>query len=173
LPSHQWPKNSNSAENARTCKYGARLLTNDDAIGLLEQFLSAVRELTAMEDGSEDWANERWLLACIAELWSKRGLYPGLLNVMGFLNAECAITRAKDLSEAGKSKEAHRLFFDAVEKNADAPALDLAGKALQKLSRRQWLLKPVAARQLLGSQGLGMSRCFSATISTWCDRSST
>ena len=31
-------------ENPRTCKYGARHLTNDDAIGLLEQFLSAVYE---------------------------------------------------------------------------------------------------------------------------------
>jgi hypothetical protein len=46
---------------------------------------------------------------------------------------------------------------------------DRAGKALQKLSR-QWRLKAVAAQQLLGSRGLGMSRCFSATISTWCAR---
>jgi exodeoxyribonuclease V alpha subunit len=136
-------------ENARTCKYGARLLTNDDAIGLLEQFLSAVRELRAMTDDSEDWSErERWLLACIAELWSKRGLYPGLLNVMRFLDAESAITKAKDLAEAGKSKDAHKLFFDAVEKNVEVPALGLSGKALQKLNR-QWRLKPAAAQQLL------------------------
>ena len=70
-------------ENPRTCKYGARLLTNDDAIGLLEQLLSVVYELKALGDQSEDWdERERWLLGCITELWGKRGLYPGLLNVM-------------------------------------------------------------------------------------------
>ena len=61
-------------ENSRTCKYAARLLTNDDAIGLLEQLLSAIYELKALGDESEDWdERERWLLGCIAELWVKRG----------------------------------------------------------------------------------------------------
>jgi ATP-dependent exoDNAse (exonuclease V) alpha subunit len=136
-------------ENPRTCKYGARLLTNDDAIGLLEQFLSAVRELKVMSDDSEDWIErERWLLGCIAELWSKRGLYPGLLNVMRFLDAEVAITKTRELAEAGKAREAHSLFFQAVEKNTVAPELGLTGKALQKLSR-QWRLKPPDAQMLL------------------------
>jgi hypothetical protein len=61
-------------ENPRTCKYGARLLSNDDAIGLLEQLLGAVHELKDIGDHTEDWeARERWLLGCVAELWSKRG----------------------------------------------------------------------------------------------------
>ena len=136
-------------ENPRTCKYGARLLTNDDAIGLLEQFLSAVYELKALGDDSENWdERERWLLGCIAELWGKRGLYPGLLNVMRFLSADKATGPARALMEKGQSKEAHRLFFEAVDKGNDVPELELTGNALQRLSR-QWRLKPESAQSLL------------------------
>jgi exodeoxyribonuclease V alpha subunit len=135
-------------ENPRTCKYGARLLTNDDAIGLLEQFLGSIRELVALGD-SEDWSErERWLLGCIAELWEKRGLYPGLLNVMCFLSADQATDHARRLMAEGKSKEAHKLFFDAVDHGADVAQYGLMGKPLQKLAR-QWQLKPDAARRLL------------------------
>lgn len=136
-------------ENSRTCKYGARHLSNDDAIGLLEQFLSAIHELRAIGDTSEDWdERERWVLGCIADLWSKRGLYPGLLNVMRFLAAQHAISGARRLIEKGDSKAAHRLFFEAVEDRKEVPELDLTGKALQRLSR-QWQLKPDDARTLL------------------------
>lgn len=136
-------------ENPRTCKYGAKLLTSDDAIGLLEQFLSAVRELIAIGDTSEDWnERERWLLGCIVELWSRRGLFPGLLEVMRFLSADKATSAARALMEKGQSKEAQRLFFEALESGKDASELDLCGKELQRL-HRQWRLKPEAAQRLL------------------------
>lgn len=136
-------------ENPRTCKYGARLLTNDDAIGLLEQFLSAVHELKVIGDKSEDWdERERWLLGCIVELWSKRGLYPGLPNVMRFLGADVATAPARALIEKGESKEAHRLFFEAIESGSEVSSFGLFGKPLQKLSR-QWRLKPETAQSLL------------------------
>ena len=136
-------------ENPHTCKYGARLLTNDDAIGLLEQLLSAVHDLKALGDDSEDWnERERWLLGCISDLWGRRGLYPGLLNVMRFLSADKATGPARILMEKGLSKEAHSLFFEAVDKGDDVPDLELTGRALQRLSR-QWHLKPEGARGLL------------------------
>lgn len=136
-------------ENPRICKYGARHLTNDDAIGLLEQFLSAVYELKAIGDDSEDWdERERWLLGCIAELWSKRGLYPGLLNVMRFLGADTATGFARAFIERGESKEAHRLFFDAVDNGAEIESFGLEGKQLAKLSR-QWQLKSGNVQSLL------------------------
>ncbi len=136
-------------ENPRTCKYGARLLTNDDAIGLLEQFLSAICELKVLGDDSENWdEREHWLLGCIAELWGKRGLYPGLLNVMRFMSADKATGPARTLMEKGQSKEAHRLFFGAVDKGKDVPELELIDKVLQSLNR-QWRLKPEGAQSLL------------------------
>ena len=138
-------------ENPRTCKYGALHLTNDDAIGLLEQFLSAVHELKVVGDESEDWEErERWLLGCIAELWNRRGLYPGLLNVMRFLGADEATVHARTLIEKGKSKEAHRLFFEAVENRSEISSFGLSGRSLQKLSR-QWRLKSEATQNLLRS----------------------
>lgn len=136
-------------ENPRTCKYGARLLSDDDAIGLLEQFLGAIRELRGIGDGSENWSErERWVLGCIAELWTKRGLYPGLLNVMRFLSADPATDYARRLMASGKSKEAHSLFFDALDKGTEVAQYGLLGKPLQKLAR-QWKLKPDDARALL------------------------
>ena len=58
-------------------------LTDDDAIGLLEQFLAKVRLLKALDDETEDWSvREAWLLKVIAELWKHRGLYPGLLKAL-------------------------------------------------------------------------------------------
>ncbi len=136
-------------ENPRTCKYGARLLTNDDAIGLLEQFLSSVRELKALGDESEDWdERERWILGCITDLWDKRGLYPGLLNVMRFLGADQATDHARRLMAEGKSKDAYKLFFGAVDDGVDVAPYGLIGRPLQKLAR-QWQLKPDDARTLL------------------------
>lgn len=136
-------------ENPRTCKYGARLLSDDDAIGLLEQFLGAIRELREIGDESENWVErEKWVLGCIAELWTKRGLYPGLLNVMRFLSADQATDYARSLMASGKSKEAHSLFFGAIDDGVEVAQYGLIGKPLQKLER-QWKLKPDDARILL------------------------
>ena len=136
-------------ENPRTCKYGGRLITNDDAIGLLEQMLSAIYELKAIGDESENWnVRERWILSCIADLWDKRGLYPGLLNVMHLLGADSAILPAHKLALKGNSKKAHELFFNAVEKQIEVPELNLSGKELHRVIR-QWSLKAEVVQSLL------------------------
>ena len=67
---------------------------------------------------------------------------------MLFLSADKATGPARALLETGQSKEAHRLFFEAVDKGNDVPELELAGKALQRLSR-QWRLRPESAQSLL------------------------
>ena len=55
LPYHAYREDSEAMqrigvfpENPRTCKFGSRIVTDDEAIGLLEQLLSAVQELKAM-----------------------------------------------------------------------------------------------------------------------------
>ena len=79
-------------ENPSLFKYGSKHLTDDDAIGLLEQFLSSVRKLQELGDVSENWqARESWLLSVIAELWTHRGLYPGLLKALRAAGAESLI----------------------------------------------------------------------------------
>jgi len=70
-------------ENPLNCKYGSKHLTDDEAIGLLEQFLARVRFLRDIGDETEDWnVREAWLLKSISELWRYRGLYPGLLKAL-------------------------------------------------------------------------------------------
>ena len=66
-------------ENPALCKYGSKHVTDDEAIGVLEQLLSKVRLLKEIGDETENWdVREDWLLKVIAELWTHRGLYPGL-----------------------------------------------------------------------------------------------
>lgn len=136
-------------DNPRTCKYGARLLANDDAIGLLEQFLGAIDALKKIGDDSENWdVREDWLTDRIAELWDKRGLYPGLLNVLSLLGASKAREPARKLIEAGKSKEAHEIFFNSVDENHEAPQFGLTGRTQRRVFR-QWQLQSEATRSLL------------------------
>jgi hypothetical protein len=81
-------------ENPNLCKYGSKHLSDDDAIGLLEQFLAKVRLLQEIGDDSEDWtARERWLLRVIADLWTYRGLYPGLLRTLEAAEGHCQVSR--------------------------------------------------------------------------------
>ena len=67
---------------------------------------------------------------------------------MHFLRADTAIIPARALIEKGQSKEAHRLFFDAVDNRVEVSSFGLFGKPLQQLSR-QWQLKPEGVRSLL------------------------
>ena len=111
--------------------------------------LSAVHELKAMGDGSENWEErERWLLGCIADLWEKRGLYPGLLNVMRYLRADRATVQARILIERGESKRAHEQFFTALDSEVEVPELGLIGRAFKRTCR-QWELKSPQAKEVL------------------------
>ena len=85
-------------ENPVLCKYGSKHLSDDEAIGLLEQFLAKVRLLKEIGDETEDWSvREAWLLKVIAELWIHRGLYPGLLKALQAAGAVPLIDGVKTL----------------------------------------------------------------------------
>ena len=138
-------------ENPRVCKYGTRHITDDEAIGLLEQFLNAVEELRHIRDDSENWDQRKdWILGCITELWRRRGLYPGLPNVLRLLGATDAVKPVIESINAGNDQVAHAQVFAALEHGGEAPEIGLAGRALQKASR-QWTLRTDAERTLLAS----------------------
>src|SRR3546814_15314450 len=49
-------------ENPATCKYGARHLTDNTAIGMLEQLLDAIGRLKEIGDAQEDWdLRQKWV----------------------------------------------------------------------------------------------------------------
>ncbi len=138
-------------ENPRVFKYGTRRITDDDAIGLLEQFLNAVEELLLISDESENWSQRKeWILGCTTELWRRRGLYPGLPNVLRLLGATDAVKPVIELINAGNAQKAHAEVFSALDQRQEAPQIGLAGRALQRASR-QWMLRTDAERALLTS----------------------
>ena len=156
-------------ENARVCKYGARHITDDDAIGLLEQFLNAVEELRRIGDSSQNWdQRQEWILGCITELWHRRGLYPGLPNVLRLLGATDTVRPVIDLINTGNAQKAHATVFAALDQGKEVPQIGLAGRPLQKVSR-QWKLRTDAERTLLASLlprldlDLDQMRCIAST----------
>jgi exodeoxyribonuclease V alpha subunit len=56
-----------SPENPRICKFGSKHVSDDDALGLVEQFLESVETLQQIGDTTEDWAARKsWLQNLIA-----------------------------------------------------------------------------------------------------------
>jgi exodeoxyribonuclease V alpha subunit len=129
-------------ENPYLCKYGSKHVTDDEAIGLLEQFLAKVRLLRGLGDKTEDWnAREAWLLKTIAALWKHRGLYPGLLNVLKVAGAEQLIDTTKTLYTIEGAAKAYTAVFEALDHgkaNALTRGIDAAG--LKKIARNWKLL---------------------------------
>lgn len=137
-------------ENPFICKYGSKHLSDDDAIGLLEQFLAKVRLLKEMGDDTEDWSvREAWLLQCISELWKHRGLYPGLLKALTVAGAEALVEPTKELCIRAGHQDAHRAVFEVLEagkENALTPALSPQDR---KKIARNWQLLDDGPRLLL------------------------
>ena len=103
-------------ENPALCKYGSKHLSDDEAIGLLEQFLAKVRLLDETGDTTEDWkVREAWLLKTIAELWTHRGLYPGLLKALQAAGAGVLIDGVKALCIQEGHDKAHAAAFEVLE----------------------------------------------------------
>jgi hypothetical protein len=139
-----------SPENPRTCKYGSRHLSDDDALGLVEQFLVSVNALEEIGDTSEDWATrKKWLQGLIGELWKSRGLYPGLPAVLQLLNFGGAIPFFKTEAAAGREQQAYALIFDVLQGTSKAlPGVKITEDALRKLSRA-WRLRTTEEQSLL------------------------
>jgi exodeoxyribonuclease V alpha subunit len=137
-------------DNPRLCKYATRHITDDDALGLVEGFLLAVRELQTLGDGSEDWSyRARWLEELIAELWQHRGLLPGMPAVLEVMNLHDAISHFKDRALAGREEEFRKAIFSFLDGKSDA----IPGVALDDVdarsTRRQWKLRTAAEQRLL------------------------
>ena len=139
-----------SPENPRTCKYGSKHLSDDDALGLVEQFLVAVEALQQMGDTTEDWAARKtWLQNLIAELWESRGLYPGLPAVLDVVKFSAAIPFFKAEVAADHEQSAFAAIFDVLEGKAKTlPGLQLRDDTLRTLSRA-WKLQTKEEQALL------------------------
>lgn len=94
-------------ESSQLCKYASRHVTDDQALGLLEQLLDSVRVLRDdIQDNSENWQQRiLWLESLIAELWRSRGAYPGMPAVLDYLGLGEAIDSFRSAVLAGNEQE--------------------------------------------------------------------
>ena len=137
-------------EHPALCKYGSKHVSDDEAIGVLEQFLSKVRLLKEIGDETENWAvREEWLLKTIAELWSHRGLYPGLLKALDVAGAMPLIDGVKELCIREGHDRAHEAAFEVLDGNRDNVLTGEINPAERKRMSRNWRLLDDGGRMLL------------------------
>ena len=137
-------------EHPTLCKYGSKHVSDDEAIGVLEQFLAKVRLLKEIGDETENWAvREDWLLKAIAELWTHRGLYPGLLKALDVARATPLIEGAKKLCVGEGHDRAHEAAFEVLDGNRDNVLTDGIEPAQRRRMSRNWRLQDDGARMLL------------------------
>jgi exodeoxyribonuclease V alpha subunit len=103
-----------------------------------------------MGDTNEDWsARIGWLSSLIAELWSSRGLYPGLTKVLDYLDFKQAIPFFKERVVAGHEQDTMKTLFAFLNGEArDVPGLEIAADERKRISRR-WMLTSEQQRRLL------------------------
>jgi exodeoxyribonuclease V alpha subunit len=137
-------------ENPFVCKYGSKHVSDDEAIGLLEQFLAKVRFLKDIGDSTEDWGvRETWLLKTISELWRHRGLYPGLLKALKLIGAAPLIDRVKQLYVQEGHEKAHAAAFAVLESGQENVLTKGIDAADRKKIARNWKLLEDGTRLLL------------------------
>jgi exodeoxyribonuclease V alpha subunit len=126
-----------SGDLTRRFKYVSRHVSDDEAIGLIDQAIRSIKRV--IKDGHvrgiDHWDSKlQWLEQTRKECWESRGLYPGLTNTLEYLNfpnpagyvrIELPKKNPKDLREYifdrldGKhkmSKEELGRYGDAVER---------------------------------------------------------
>lgn len=104
-------------ENQGLCKYATKHVSDDEALGLLEQLLESARIVRDdVQDKSENWDQRiHWLESLIAELWQSRGAYPGMPAVLEYLGLSEAISGFKTLVEKGNEQSAVEEIEDFLE----------------------------------------------------------
>jgi len=139
-------------DNPRNFKYGTRHMNNDDALDLIEKFMEIAGTLKEIEDRTENW-NERirWLNSIIAELWKNRGLYPGFLKVLDYIDFQEAInlykkTITEDPNAEAKLRQEIFDFLDQKRENIKGLSIDNFKKMILL---RRWKLKSDIERELL------------------------
>lgn len=124
-------------ENPRLCKYATRHVSDDEALGLLEQLLEAARIIREdIQDESENWDQRiEWLEGLVAELWQSRGAFPGMPAVLEILGLSEAISGHRQKVEAGEEIEAVREIRQFVAGKSD-DLLDFYPQNLTAVRRR-------------------------------------
>lgn len=153
-------------DNPRCFKYGSRHISDDEALALVERFIEIVYRLKSRGDTTEDWGQRlNWLNGLLTELWTNRGLYPGLPHILDLLGLAQAITPFRQAVQSGDEKEYRDAVFGWLNgKHDDLPGFTLRKQEAESV-RRQWnlrcpdeqkLLADVLSRFDIGKDQLGL-----------------
>lgn len=137
-------------DNPTLCKYGSKLMTDDQALGLVEQFHQAVLKLIEIGDTSENWnARRAWLEGLISELWSRRGAFPGMAEVCRYLKLNEAIPYLKSQVLLGKEISCTEEIWEVLEGNTTGRLSTTLSKATIEIAKRAWKLLGTEYQQML------------------------
>jgi exodeoxyribonuclease V alpha subunit len=136
--------------NPRNFKYAARIISDDDALDLIEHFLEIANTLKELGDTSENWpVRTGWLQSLIGELWKSRGLYPGLTAVLDYLDFGVAIPYFKQQTATQDEHNAKDALFAFLEgRTPSITGLTLTSESSRRVLR-QWKLKTEEEKNLL------------------------
>jgi exodeoxyribonuclease V alpha subunit len=156
LPYHRFRDDREALErflvvpaNPRSFKYGSRHVSDDDALTVVDQLLEAVGRLRELDDDERWEERQHWLFSVVAELWSGRGLYPGLLRVLDTLELGAAIPWTREQAQQRSETEVRGEIFALLDGSTDAlPGLALEPDELRS-ARRRWMLREDDERHLL------------------------
>jgi hypothetical protein len=136
--------------NPRNFKYATRQFEDDDALEIVEALIESVATLIDMGDTSERWdVRLDWLHSVVGELWTERGLYPGLPPLLDYLGIPRAIAFFKAQTTAGAELEAKDAIFRFLDDGkVAAPQLGL-NEPEARSARRRWALLQDDERALI------------------------
>lgn len=137
-------------ENRRCFKYGSRHISDDDALSLVERFIQIAAYLDLIGDDSENWKIRlQWLNSLLAELWTSRGLYPGLARVMEIVGLAPAIKAFRHATAEGEEKAFCEGVFSWLAGSLDAiPGAVITAPDASRI-RRQWKLRTADEQRML------------------------
>ncbi len=136
--------------NPRNFKYAARIVSDDDALDLVERFLEVANTLKELGDTSENWdVRIGWLQSLIGELWKSRGLYPGMTAILDYLGFKEAIQYCKQRMLSGEEQQTRDALFAFLDgRTTSIPHLTLTDATVKKVLR-QWQLKNDEEKRLM------------------------
>ncbi len=102
-------------DNKRNFKYATRAVPDDDALALVEKMIEIASYLLEIGDDTQNWTERRkWLLTLFTDLWKKRGAYPGLPEMLSFIDFEEGIGYYKEETEKKNDKHAFQNISDLL-----------------------------------------------------------
>ncbi len=137
-------------DNNRNFKYATRSVPDDDALALVERMIEIASYLLEIGDDTQNWTERiKWLLNLFTDLWKKRGAYPGLPEVLSFIDFQEGIDYYKAETEKKNDKQAFQNIADLLTgKTKTIDGLKIASQRLSDV-KRNWKLREDKEQEML------------------------